>query len=235
MDRRLVLTTYDSMRDYQFSLCRIDWSFVIFDEAQYIKNPNALATRAAKGLKAKFRLLLTGTPVENELRDFWCIVDTARPGLLGAYQDFRTTYVRPIMSASSEEKTEVRLAVGKQLRDAVGGLMLRRLKEDHLDGLPAKTIYVGADNVTPREVYDSSLKVVMEGGQLDRYEAVISTTHEIIESDEHQAPVQPCGVYTSYGLFHCTRISLKVAFRSCQSDIGKWNRSFGSRENYRWF
>ncbi len=51
MDRRLVLTTYQTLRDYQFSLCRIDWGMVIFDEAQNIKNPNALQTRAAKGLK----------------------------------------------------------------------------------------------------------------------------------------------------------------------------------------
>lgn len=82
-ERRLVLTTYQALRDYQFSLCRIDWGMVIFDEAQNIKNPNAMQTRAAKGLKADFKLLATGTPVENSLGDFWCLVDTAQPGLLG--------------------------------------------------------------------------------------------------------------------------------------------------------
>ena len=70
LPRRLVLTSYQTLRDYQFSFSRVDWSFVIFDEAQNIKNPNALQTRAAKALKAKYRLVVTGTPVENELPDF---------------------------------------------------------------------------------------------------------------------------------------------------------------------
>ncbi|MFB2351132.1 SNF2-related protein, partial [Priestia megaterium] len=89
MDRRLVLTTYQTLRDYQFSMCVIDWGVVVFDEAQNIKNPNTLQTRAAKGLKADFKLLATGTPVENSLGDFWCLMDTAQPGLLGSWQNLR--------------------------------------------------------------------------------------------------------------------------------------------------
>ena len=65
LPKRLVLTTYQTLRDYQFSLARIDWSIIIFDEAQNIKNPNSLSTVAAKALKARFELLATGTPVEN--------------------------------------------------------------------------------------------------------------------------------------------------------------------------
>src|SRR5690554_7084796 len=103
MPARMVLTTYQTLRDYQFSLSRIDWSMVVFDEAQNLKNPNALATRAAKGLKSDFKLLATGTPVENSLKDFWCLMDTAIPGLLGAWQDFRGRYIAPILSASDDE------------------------------------------------------------------------------------------------------------------------------------
>lgn len=86
--KALILTTYDTLRDYQFSLAKIDWSLVVFDEAQNIKNPNAIKTHAAKALKATFKLLLTGTPVENSLTDFWCLFDCLEPGYFGAYQDF---------------------------------------------------------------------------------------------------------------------------------------------------
>ena len=174
--KRLVLTGYSNLRDYMFSLSLIDWSFVIFDEAQNIKNPNALQTRAAKGLKAKFRLIVTGTPVENELKDFWCLLDTARPGLLGAYQGFRQKYVKPILRASLEDRPRVRLSMGKDLRSAVGGLMLRRLKEDNLNGLPTKNIYVGTSDVASGEIHDPSMEVTMNGLQRNRYESVIEVT-----------------------------------------------------------
>ena len=99
LPERLVVTTYQTLRDYQFSLCKIDWQLVIFDEAQNIKNPNAMQTRAAKGLKANFKLLATGTPVENSLTDYWCLLDTAQPGLLGSYQEFRKSVYKAYYSS----------------------------------------------------------------------------------------------------------------------------------------
>ena len=173
--RRLVVTNYDTLANYQFSLCRVDWSFVIFDEAQNIKNPNTMQTRAAKGVKAQFRLMVTGTPVENQLGDFWCLFDTAVPGLLGSYQDFRKTYVRPLLRAG-EALPRVRQEVGKQLRENVGALMLRRIKEDHLEGLPDKKIYVGVRNAPGNQAYLSSMDCTMSGLQLDTYNTVVEAT-----------------------------------------------------------
>lgn len=165
---RLILTNYDTLRDYQFSLCLVDWGCVIFDEAQEIKNPNTIKARAAKGLKADFRLAVTGTPVENSLTDFWSLYDTVKPGLLGSFQDFRRTYVTPIKrSQDGEEKDRIRLAIGKQLRQTVGPFMLRRTKEDNLSGLPRKIIHDGME--------DSRYCAVMDGMQLKSYNAVIST------------------------------------------------------------
>ena len=184
--QRLVLTSYQTLRDYQFSLSRVDWSFVVFDEAQNIKNPNALQSRAAKALKAKYRLVVTGTPVENELRDFWCLFDTARPTVLGPYQEFRKTYVKPILAAPTESRPNVRQEIGKDLRRRVGGYMLRRLKEDHLDGLPTKTIMVGAETAVPGEVYSEALKAQMPTEQLDRYEAVISGVRAALAEENAQ-------------------------------------------------
>nr|WP_237742401.1 DEAD/DEAH box helicase [Pseudomonas putida] len=176
MDRRLVLTTYQTLRDYQFSLCRIDWGVVIFDEAQNIKNPNALQTIAAKGLKADFKLLATGTPVENSLGDFWCLMHTVQPGLLGGWENFRDTWIKPILAASDDERDEVRAYLGEQLRRAVGIFMLRRVKEDQLKGLPTKTILSGveqADHGLQRHA--TQLGVVMKGNQLQIYDEVLNS------------------------------------------------------------
>ncbi|NYR12379.1 DEAD/DEAH box helicase [Pseudoalteromonas sp. MIP2626] len=174
MDRRVVITTYQTLRDYQFSLCVIDWGVVVFDEAQNIKNPNTQATRAAKGLKADFKLLATGTPVENSLSEFWCLMDTAQPGLLGDWSYFRERWIKPISSANEEEKAEVRLDVGNELRNAAGQFMLRRTKEDELTGMPTKTIKTGihkdlADNM----VFAPELARTMTGGQLLGYNQIV--------------------------------------------------------------
>ena len=128
-----VLTTYQTLRKYRFSFAKSNWSAVIFDEAQNIKNPNALQTIAAKSLKGLYRIMLTGTPVENHLGDFWCILDTAEPGPLGSFSEFRKNWILR-MKRERDNANEI----GKELRNLVGGLMLRRTKEDELEGLPNK-------------------------------------------------------------------------------------------------
>ena len=179
MDRRLVLTTYQTLRDYQFSLCRIDWGMVIFDEAQNIKNPNALQTRAAKGLKADFKLLATGTPVENSLGDFWCLMDTAQPGLLGNWQHYRDTWIKPIIHAEGEERDRIRGELGLQLRQAVGPFMLRRIKEDQLQGLPQKHICSGVESSgNGVQTYQAQLAATMHGKQLQAYDDVLNSYRE---------------------------------------------------------
>ena len=179
----LILTTFQTLRDYQFSLCSIDWGVAIFDEAQNIKNPNALQTRAAKSLKADFKVLLTGTPVENHLGDFWCLIDTIQTGFLGHYQQFRKDYIKPILSAPSAEASQIRGQIGQKLRSRVAGYMLRRVKEDHLDGLPNKRIFIGHELFEGVQYeLDRSLSKNMHGIQRERYEAIINATKEAIDS-----------------------------------------------------
>lgn len=176
LPRRLVITTYQTLRDYQFSLSQIDWGLAVFDEAQNIKNPNALQTRAAKGLKAKFKLLATGTPVENSLADFWCLMDTACPGYLDSYQTFRQTYITPILQAAGDEIDRVRATLGRQLREKVGALMLRRVKEDNLEGLPQKHMLVGIESSDWQ--YEPKLHAIMTAYQQKVYEGSIEAQLE---------------------------------------------------------
>ncbi|KAB2824663.1 SNF2-related protein [Aliivibrio finisterrensis] len=181
LPERLVITTYQTLRDYQFSMCLIDWGIVVFDEAQNIKNPNALQTRAAKGLKADFKLVATGTPVENSLADFWCLMDTACPGYLGSYQEFRTRFISPILKAAGDEVEETRARLGRELRIAVGALMLRRIKEDNLKGLPLKHMYAGGEFENWK--FLEELKSTMVGYQRDVYEGTIS--NQLENEDSH--------------------------------------------------
>jgi hypothetical protein len=102
-----VLTTYETLRDLEFSFAAEKWSIMICDEAQRIKNPNAMVTRAAKKQNAIFRVACTGTPVENTLADLWCLFDYVQPGLLGALNDFGRRYRRPIEAETEEEQARV--------------------------------------------------------------------------------------------------------------------------------
>lgn len=140
---RLVITTYQTLADYQLSLGTVDWGAVIFDEAQDIKNPEALRTRAAKGLKALFKLVATGTPVENSLRDLWSLLDTAQPGLLGQWLEFKKKWVLPMNQATD---FTAKAEIGRKLADEIDGWMLHRTKDDVLsDTLPPKTIHDGEE------------------------------------------------------------------------------------------
>jgi hypothetical protein len=132
---RVVLTTYETVRDLEFSLAEVDWSIVICDEAQKIKNPNALVSRAAKKLKADFRIAATGTPVENSLRDIWSIFDFIQPGLLAPLNRFGRDYQRPIEARSDTQRERL-----DSLRRLLAPQILRRTKHDVARDLPAKEL-----------------------------------------------------------------------------------------------
>lgn len=154
-----VLTTYQTLREYRFSFAKAEWSTVIFDEAQNIKNPNAMQTIAAKALKAVFRIALTGTPVENHLGDFWSILDTAEPGPLGSFVDFREQWIQRI-----RREPEHMMAIGEELLGHVGELMLRRSKEDKDIGL----------ELPGKSGHHESIPVLMTTEQVATYDSVIA-------------------------------------------------------------
>jgi len=130
----IVLTTYETLRRDQARMATVDWDLVVCDEAQYAKNPTAQRTSAVKALKSKHRAALTGTPVENGLIEFWCIMDFVQPGLLGSWNDFRDKFERPIINSASEERE----IIIRKLLEEIRGHYLRRLKNEILKDLPPK-------------------------------------------------------------------------------------------------
>jgi hypothetical protein len=125
----LVMTTYGSAHRFPW-MREVAWRLLVLDEAQAIKNPGARQTRAVKSMKARTRLCLTGTPIENRLSDLWSIFDFLLPGLLGSARRF-----------GEEAKRMDREGNYATLRRLVGPYILRRLKTDPnvIDDLPEKT------------------------------------------------------------------------------------------------
>lgn len=145
----VLVTSYDLLR-----IDIDDWSsrrlfICALDEAQYIKNPAALTTRAVKSLEADHKFALTGTPMENRLSELWSIFDFLMPGLLGPYARFRERFESPIVGGDD--------AVARRLQAIVAPFMLRRLKADVLTDLPDKlesVVYANMD-VEQRKLYDA--------------------------------------------------------------------------------
>jgi superfamily II DNA or RNA helicase len=130
-----ILTTYETMRDYHMSLGKIDFSLIIFDEMQKIKNPESMMTNAAQALQADFQIGLTGTPIENSLADIWTLFDTLMPSSLGlgTLKDFLAHY--------RLDATEALKQLKAKLTEESGGNpppMLRRMKSDVAKDLPEK-------------------------------------------------------------------------------------------------
>ena len=127
----LVITTYGTLARLEALRSR-EWSLVILDEAQAIKNPGARQTQAVKALKAHARIALTGTPVENRLGDLWSIYDFLDPGLLGSAREF-SAFARQLADRPDESYAP--------LRRLIQPYLLRRLKSDRsiVADLPDKT------------------------------------------------------------------------------------------------
>ena len=131
--RKLVLTTYETLRDFEISIAKTHWGIVVCDEAQKIKNPATYVTQAAKALHADFRIACTGTPVENSLADLWCLFDFFQPGSLGSLAEFTHSFRRAI-----ETRSEGHERLVERLRAAIEPWVLRRMKSEVSKDLPKK-------------------------------------------------------------------------------------------------
>jgi superfamily II DNA or RNA helicase len=172
----LTLTTYALLRMDAELFARESWNAVVLDEAQAIKNPHSQTARAAFRLSGRFRLALTGTPVENRLEELWSIMHFANPGLLGGLSDFHQRYAEPIAAGDG--------GAASRLRARVRPFVLRRMKREVLPELPPRSETVLHVELEPAEriVYDAvraaTKKQVSElvahgGGVLQALEALL--------------------------------------------------------------
>ncbi|GAA1785797.1 DEAD/DEAH box helicase [Agromyces lapidis] len=149
----LVVTSYAILRLDAGAFAELDWSGLVLDEAQFVKNGNSKANQAARDIRAPFRLAVTGTPVENNLMELWALLRIVAPGLFPSARAFAERYRRPIEIDRNGE----RLAT---LRRRIRPLVLRRTKELVAPELPEKqeqVLQVALDP-THRRIYDTFLQ-----------------------------------------------------------------------------
>ncbi len=161
----LLITTYTLLQQESELLSRVKWQTVILDEAQAIKNAATKRSKAAMSLQAKFKLITTGTPIENHLGELWNLFNFINPGLLGSLNSFNERFAIPI---ERYHDREARLKLKKLIRPFI----LRRIKSQVLEELPPRT--------------DVTLQVEMSPEEAHFYEALRQNALDILESNKEK-------------------------------------------------
>ncbi|KAL4880089.1 hypothetical protein BJY04DRAFT_86595 [Aspergillus karnatakaensis] len=143
-DADIVVTSYDICRNDNDFLRAISWNYCVLDEGHLIKNPKAKVTIAVKRINSNHRLILSGTPIQNNVLELWSLFDFLMPGFLGTEKVFLDRFAKPIAASrysksSSKEQEAGALAI-EALHKQVLPFLLRRLKEEVLNDLPPKII-----------------------------------------------------------------------------------------------
>ena len=157
----VVITTYALLQRDVEPIAAVAWHSAVLDEAQAIKNPATKRARAARALRARFRMVTTGTPIQNAVTDLYSLFSFINPGLLGSLQQFRRNF-----ATSIEERRDD--AARARLRRLVAPFILRRLKTEVLDDLPPRT--------------EITLHVEMSPAEAAFYEALRRRAVEDLES-----------------------------------------------------
>ena len=130
-DHDIVLATYGVLRNDIELLQTITFDHIILDESQMIKNPQSLVAKATRLLNGTNRLCLTGTPLENNVRELWSQMEFLNPGMLGNVQQFDRRFAKPISTGDEDAR--------KALATMIRPFILRRTKEEVARDLPLKT------------------------------------------------------------------------------------------------
>ena len=144
----IVVTSYPLLRRDADSYRDVSFAAVVLDEAQHIKNPDSQNAQAATSLKARHRFVLTGTPVENSVRDIWSLMNFLMPGYLGRREEFREHYEQAISSGSGT-------AEQRRLMRRIRPFLLRRTKKGVAKDIPDKIEQVSFCELTgaQKEIY----------------------------------------------------------------------------------
>ncbi|KAF3914790.1 hypothetical protein ABW20_dc0101714 [Dactylellina cionopaga] len=159
----VLISTYTGLSTYQKLLLDTEWECVVLDEGHRIRNPEAKITIAAKQLRSSTRFILSGTPIQNNLKELWSLFDFVYPGKLGIYQVFNEHIATPIRlggySGASNLQIHAAFKCAVVLREMIGPYILRRLKAD-VAVLPPKQDQVLFCNLVKeqKEAYETYIK-----------------------------------------------------------------------------
>ncbi|XP_068093562.1 DNA excision repair protein ERCC-6-like 2 isoform X2 [Hyperolius riggenbachi] len=172
----IALTTYETLRLCLDDLNSIDWSAVIVDEVHKIKNPKARVTQVMKLLKCNVRIGLTGTILQNNMEELWCVMDWAVPAYFGSKNQFKEEFSNPVELGQRHNATKRELATGRKVMQKLAAKMssffLRRTKALISNQLPKKDdrIVYCALSEFQKAVYQTVLEtqdvsLVLQGGE----------------------------------------------------------------------
>ena len=163
----IVLTSYGILRSDEKKIKKHKWFLMIIDEAQNIKNPLAKQTKAVKSIKAKHKIALSGTPVENRLSEYWSIFDFTNKHYLSTAKQFTKNFIKPIEKERNTETLET-------FKKITSPFILRRLKTDKsiINDLPDKIVNDVYCNLTPKQaaLYEETLNSLMK--RIENEEAI---------------------------------------------------------------
>lgn len=140
----LVICSYGLMQTGREALSAVTWETIVLDEAQAIKNPRAKRSQVAFRLRGRFRVLTTGTPIENNLGELWSLFRFINPGLLGSWEHFSERFALPVERDHDD-------SVRERLRRLIAPFILRRTKREVLAELPARTEVLQHVQLSERE------------------------------------------------------------------------------------
>lgn len=146
-DYDVVLCTYGVLNTEIESLSKVAWNLAVLDEAHAIKNKATQTSHSVMKINAQGRILLSGTPIQNDLSEIWNLFEFANPGYLGSYQQFGERFILPIEKKKDKEKQHL-------LKQLISPFILRRTKAEVLDELPEKT-----ELIVPVELSEEELAI----------------------------------------------------------------------------
>ncbi|KAG9326228.1 hypothetical protein KVV02_001112 [Mortierella alpina] len=170
----VIVTTYAGLRIHSSRLLRKNWSYIILDEGHKIRNPDADITLTCKQFRTPHRIILSGTPIQNNLNELWSLFDFVFPGRLGTLPVFQSQFAIPINLGGYANASNIQVQTAYKcavvLRDLINPYLLRRMKADVATDMPKKSEQVLFCKLTPpqRAAYEDFIKSnelssIMEG------------------------------------------------------------------------
>ncbi|KAK5808776.1 DNA repair and recombination protein RAD26 [Linnemannia elongata] len=160
----VIVTTYAGLRIHSSRLLRQSWSYIVLDEGHNIRNPDADITLRCKQFKTPHRIILSGTPIQNNLNELWSLFDFVFPGRLGTLPVFQSQFAIPINLGGYANASNIQVQTAYKcavvLRDLINPYLLRRMKVDVASDMPKKSEQVLFCKLTPpqRKAYEQFLK-----------------------------------------------------------------------------